>query len=123
MILSDGMRGRLRATADAKADRRLAATLRARDAEAVAHLDDAALAAEIGHARAVADHLGIAGADLRARFIELGVARLPRFWEDPDLWRMLTATPGTPDVRFGDVLGLIRVAARRAGKADGMGGA
>ena len=86
----------------------------------MAHLDDDALLSAIGHARLVASTLGIEGGDARMRFIMLGVLRLPRFWDVPELWQMLTAPTGTPEGRFGDVCAMIRIGAERSGKGDGV---
>lgn len=120
MIITREMRAKIRAAANEKADREIAATFRERHGDEVAHLADDDLVAAIGHARQVASSLRITQADLRMRFIMLGVLRLPRFWESPEVWHLLTAPTGTPEGRFGDVCAMIRVGAERSGKGDGI---
>lgn len=81
-------------------------------------LDDDQLVAAIAEARAAATAFGLTEAQLRMRFIMLAVMRLPRFWDDPTLRRLLTAPGATPEIRFGDVCALIKLGALREGAAD-----
>ena len=102
----------------ARNDTKIAETYRARHAADVAHLTDDALVAAIAEAREAAFSLGLADKDLRARFIMLAVLRVPRFWQEETVARILSAPTGTPDIRFGDVCALFKRAAERAGTPE-----
>ncbi|MDB6181076.1 hypothetical protein [Paracoccus fistulariae] len=106
------------ASAQKEADADIAATFRERNAIEVAHLSDDELMAAIKEARGTAVSLGITASNLRMRFIMLGVFRLPGFWKEAEIWQMLTANTGTPDMRFGDVCALLKVGAGREAKAN-----
>ncbi len=118
MELTKEMSAALSASAQEKADKDIAATFRERNGTEVAHLNDEELMAAIKEARETAVRLGIAAPDLRMRFIMLGVFRLPEFWKNKEIWQILTASTGTPDMRFGDACALLKLGAVREGKAN-----
>lgn len=116
--LTSDTRGALCAIAEKKSDREIAAIFRERNASEVTHLDDEALLSAITSARATADKLGLTDARMRMRFIMLDTVRLPGFWRDPEIWQLLTAPSGSPEIRFGDVCTLIKLGATRAGASN-----
>jgi hypothetical protein len=81
----------------------------------VAHLDDDQLLSAVTAAQARADSLGLTRQDLYDRFLLLDVVRAPGFWQDPVISRALHGTSGDADTRFGDVCGMLRLSALRAG--------
>lgn len=113
--LTNDTRSSLCAIAEKMSDREIAAIFRARNASEITHLDDEALLSAITSARATADKLGLSDARMRMRFIMLDTVRLPGFWRDSEIWQLLTANSGTPEMRFGDVCTLIKLGAKRAG--------
>lgn len=118
MKLSPEIWAAFRSDAEQKNDRDLAARFRSVNGAEVAHLDDAALHLAIRNAREKAVEFGIADQKLRVRFIMLDVFRLPGFWQDPAIERLLRAKTGTADSRFGDVCAMIKQSAQRDGKAN-----
>jgi hypothetical protein len=110
--------GRIDAVAARTAAEDIAQSYRDNHADEVAHLDDAALLAAVIAAQARADTLGLTRLDLYERFMMLDVFRAPGFWQDPVIAQALHATSGTADVRFGDVCGMLRLAALRAGRPE-----
>lgn len=116
--LTDGIWASFSAHAQDKADRETAAAFREDNGPEVGHLTDDDLLAAIADARDAAAGLGIEEPHLRMRFVMLDVFRLPGFHRDPLIWQMLTAPTGTAETRFGDVCGLLKVGAGRAGKQN-----
>ena len=119
MKLTPSALGRMRAATVAANDHEIAAMFRKRNADEVAHLSDETLLQAIREAREAAMILGLERADLRMRFIMLGVFRLPRFWMDETIADLLNAPTGTPDIRFGDVCAMFKLSAERAGNPAG----
>ncbi|MFV0332836.1 MAG: hypothetical protein ACK5JR_02020 [Tropicimonas sp.] len=118
VTLTDGMWTSFSARAQKEADREIATAFREDNGPEVEHLTDDELLIAIADARETAVNLGIAEPHLRMRFVMLDVFRLPGFHRDPLIWQMLTAPTGTADTRFGDVCGLFKVGAGRAGKQN-----
>lgn len=80
--------------------------------------DEDAVFEAVREADAAARDYGLDRRDLRERFVRLGIVTAPRFWADPTLHGLLRAGTGTPEMRFGDVCAMLRLAARRAGRGD-----
>lgn len=118
VVFADGIIAAFSAQAESKANKEIAAAFREHNGPEVEHLTDDELMLAIAEARETAVRLGIEEPHLRMRFIMLDVFRVPGFYRDPFIWQMLTANTGTPDARFGDVCGLLKAGAARAGKQD-----
>lgn len=109
---------RIDAVAARMAAEDIAQSFRENHADAVAHLDDAALLQAVTDAQTRADALGLTRSHLHERFMMLDVFRAPGFWQDPVIARGLHATSGDANTRFGDVCGMLRLAALRAGRPE-----
>ncbi|MFV0409975.1 MAG: hypothetical protein ACK5LJ_09875 [Paracoccus sp. (in: a-proteobacteria)] len=118
--MNETLWGRMRDSVVEQNDRNIAAMFRERNTEEVAHLSDDQLYAAIREARKAAVASGILDKRLRMRFIMLGVLKLPGFWQDPTIARLLAAHTGTPDSRFGDVCAMFRISAERVDKQAGV---
>lgn len=99
-------------------DRLFAVRLRAYRPNLTNHLDNRALVDEVTTARASAVAIGLGNTGLRARFVMIHVLLTPYFWSESEAHAMLYAATGTPDIRFGDVCALIRLAAAEAGCSE-----
>jgi hypothetical protein len=110
--------GRIDAVARQTAAADIALVYRDNFSDEVAHLDDAALFDAVTAAQARADALGLTRLDLYERFMILDVFRAPGFWQDPVIAQALHATSGDVNTRFGDVCGMLRLAALRAGRPE-----
>jgi hypothetical protein len=110
--------GRIDAVAARTAAEDIATSYRANHTDEVAHLEDAALLEAVLAAQARADVLGLTRLDLYERFMMLDVFRAPGFWQDPVIAQALHATSGDANTRFGDVCGMLRLAALRAGRPE-----
>jgi hypothetical protein len=102
----------------ARHDRAFADSIRKWRGPDVAHLDDNALTEEVARQRRVAVSFGVVEPALRARFVMMAVALAPDFWRQDDLYHLLTARTGTPDIRFGDVCAVFRTAFGMTGRQD-----
>jgi hypothetical protein len=109
---------RIDAVAARTAAKDIATSYRANHAAEVAHLDDVALLQAVTDAQRRADALGLTRLDLYERFMMLDVFRAPGFWQDATIARALHATSGDANTRFGDVCGMLRLAALRAGRSE-----
>lgn len=118
MKLSPEVLAAFRSAAEQKNDRDLAVRFRSVNDPEVAHPDDDTLQSAIKSPRETAVEFGISDQHLRVRFIMLDVFRLPGFWRDPVIERLLRARTGTPDSRFGDVCAMIKRGALRDGKPN-----
>ncbi|MEL7049156.1 MAG: hypothetical protein AAFO75_09395, partial [Pseudomonadota bacterium] len=120
MKITDSMWNRMRDVVVEQNDIDIAVMFRERNTQEIAHLSDEQLQTSIKEAREAAFSFGITDRGLRMRFIMLGVFRLPRFWQDPTIAKMLNAPTGTPDIRFGDVCAMFKMSADRADKPAGV---
>jgi hypothetical protein len=109
---------RIDAVARQTAAEDIAVSYRCNHEDEVAHLDDASLLQAVTAAQARADALGLSQSHLYERFMMLDVFRAPGFWQDPVIAQALHATSGDANVRFGDVCGMLRLAALRAGRPE-----
>jgi hypothetical protein len=109
---------RIVAVARQTAAQDIALSYRRNHADEVTHLDDTALLEAVTAAQARADALGLTDLNLYERFMMLDVFRAPGFWQDPVIAQALHATSGDVNTRFGDVCGMLRLAALRAGRPE-----
>jgi hypothetical protein len=114
--LTADIKAALNATTHSDKDAAFAERIRKWRPDAMAHLDDDALAAEVARQRGIATRYGVANSDLRARWVMIGIVTMPDFWTEPTIAALLSAGTGTPDIRFGDACALIATALRTAGR-------